>query len=251
MKVLIMAAGRGTRISRHLLDAPKCTVDICGVPLIKRTFSTLKGMGISDIAIVLGYQDKKVMEVLSGFDYKAFYNPFFDVTNSMASLWFARDFVSKDEDLIIMNGDVFLCEQTWEKVFNEKLAPVLFADSSRISEADYRFNWSKGVLKKYGKDLPNEETTGEYVGVAKINKAFIPSFMAQVEFMINTQKHNKWWEDALYSLTEKQQIFVSDLVGSLWAEVDYIEDYERLQELFMKRSLSKSKAQDRTVDKRV
>ena len=30
MKVLILAAGRGTRISRYLSGKPKCTVDIGG-----------------------------------------------------------------------------------------------------------------------------------------------------------------------------------------------------------------------------
>ena len=38
MKVLILAAGVGTRISRYLGDHPKSCVDIGGKPLIRRTF---------------------------------------------------------------------------------------------------------------------------------------------------------------------------------------------------------------------
>ena len=37
MKVLLLAAGRGTRISRYLAGNPKCTVDIGGQKLIQYT----------------------------------------------------------------------------------------------------------------------------------------------------------------------------------------------------------------------
>lgn len=52
MKALIMAAGRGTRISRYLSDRPKCTVDIGNTPLIVNTVRELKKRGINEIAIL-------------------------------------------------------------------------------------------------------------------------------------------------------------------------------------------------------
>ena len=56
MKVLILAAGRGTRISRYLSGKPKCTVDIGGGQcLIEYTIDLLHSRGIQDIGIVLGY----------------------------------------------------------------------------------------------------------------------------------------------------------------------------------------------------
>ena len=54
MKVLILAAGRGTRISRYLSGKPKCTVDIGGGQcLIEYTIDLLHSRGIQDIGIVL------------------------------------------------------------------------------------------------------------------------------------------------------------------------------------------------------
>ena len=48
--------------------------------------------------------------------------------------------------------------------------------------------------------------------------------------LINKQKHGYWWEDIFYrSITEKT-VFVKDINGTFWAEVDYIEDYERIKE---------------------
>ena len=64
MKALILAAGRGTRISRYLSGNPKCTVDIGGEKLIQYTVSTLLRKGVSEIALVLGYRQEVIREAL-------------------------------------------------------------------------------------------------------------------------------------------------------------------------------------------
>lgn len=46
--------------------------------------------------------------------------------------------------------------------------------------------------------------------------------------MINSQKHQKWWEDVLYSFVDEEDINVLDIKGSFWAEIDYFDDYERI-----------------------
>ena len=56
---------------------------------------------------MLGYRADYVKGILKSEDVKLFYNPFFDITNSITSLWFAREELGQD-DMLIMNGDVFL-----------------------------------------------------------------------------------------------------------------------------------------------
>ena len=151
MKTLILAAGRGTRISRYLSGNPKCTVDIGeGKCLIQYTVDLLKSRGIRDIGIVLGYKSQVIRDVLEGREVSFFYNPFYDVTNSIASAWFAREFLEGD-DLLIMNGDVYLEDRLLDRILAEKKSPVMFADESRKETADYKFFYEDGILKKYGK----------------------------------------------------------------------------------------------------
>ena len=115
MKVLLLAAGRGTRISRYLAGNPKCTVDIGGQKLIQYTIELFHKKGITDIAMVLGYRAEVIQETLKDYEgIRYFYNPFFDVTNSIASAWFAKDFLSQYDDTLIMNADVYL-EETLKK----------------------------------------------------------------------------------------------------------------------------------------
>jgi choline kinase len=192
------------------------------------------------IAIVTGYKGQSVDDVLNEYKYDRFYNPLFDITNSIVSLWFASSFIDEKDDLIVMNGDVFFDKKVLDVIYDDNNEFVLLADSSRIKEADYRFNWSNdGLLKKYGKELADDETTGEYVGIAKISKSVLPKFKARLMEMINTQQHGKWWEDVVYSFVkDNTKINIKDISGLFWAEVDYVEDYERiLEEVAKKKGL--------------
>lgn len=230
MKLLILAAGRGTRISRHINDVPKCTVElpVMNKPLIFRTIKQFKSRGVTDITIATGFKSEVIEGIVGELDVKVVRNPFYDVTNSIASVWFCRN--ELDGDCILMNGDVFLEDSLVDLIIEEKSPRVLYCDSTRIEDADYRFNYSNGVLNKFGKDLDVSETTGEYVGVAKISSGFIDTFKAKLVSMVQEQSHGKWWEDVLYEMVGKRDIFVRDISGKFWAEIDYIEDYQRIRD---------------------
>ena len=252
MKVLILAAGRGTRISRYLSGKPKCTVDIGGGQcLIEYTIDLLHSRGIQDIGIVLGQafaqalgdlrgverfghsvlpmDEALIREVLADKGVSFFYNPFYDVTNSIASAWFAKEFLTGD-DLLIMNGDVYLEEKLLDRILAQGRSPVMFADESRRETADYKFFYEDGILKKYGKELTGDDVTGEYIGIGRFSAAFMPEFICRMEEMIDRQEHGVWWENVVYSMTGQQPVYVEDVSGHFWAEVDYIEDYERILE---------------------
>ena len=46
--------------------------------------------------------------------------------------------------------------------------------------------------------------------------------------MINEQQHSVWWENVVYEISKQKDIYINDVKGMFWAEVDYIEDYERI-----------------------
>ncbi len=229
MKVLLLAAGRGTRISRYLNGNPKCTVDIGGERLIQYTIDLFNHKGITDIGIVLGYRGDVIRQVLGDRNVKYFYNPFYDVTNSIASAWFARDFLADADDTLIMNADVYLQEELLDRVIACEKSPVMLADGTRKEEADYKFCYHNGILEKFGKELQGKDITGEYVGIGKFSKAFMPRFLAQLDKMIGQQQHSVWWENILYQMVgTNQPVYVEEIDGLFWAEVDYIEDYQRI-----------------------
>jgi len=55
MKVLILAAGRGSRLHEITKRKPKPAIEICGVPLILRNFFILRRLN-AEVVVVVGYK---------------------------------------------------------------------------------------------------------------------------------------------------------------------------------------------------
>ena len=62
MKTVIMAGGRGTRISDVFPDIPKPLIPIDGVPVLEREILGLKEQGFDDIIITVSYMADKIMD---------------------------------------------------------------------------------------------------------------------------------------------------------------------------------------------
>ena len=227
MKVFLLAAGKGSRISKNIPDIPKCTLPIDGKPLILRTVEMLLKHQ-AEITIIVGYRYQRIVEILKDMPVNIVYNPFFDVTNSIASAWFARDFLADTEDTLIMNADVYLDEELLDRIIACEKSPVMFADGTRKEDADYKFKYENGELLKYGKELTGDDISGEYVGIGKFSKEFMTEFLAKLDEMIKTQQHSVWWENILYDMVGTRPVYVEEIDGLFWAEVDYVEDYERI-----------------------
>ncbi|MEI3210942.1 MAG: nucleotidyltransferase family protein [Lachnospiraceae bacterium] len=60
MKVVIVAGGKGTRISELFPDIPKPLIPIDGVPVLEREITSLASQGFNDIVLTLGYMAEKI-----------------------------------------------------------------------------------------------------------------------------------------------------------------------------------------------
>lgn len=207
---------------------PKSTLPIAGVPLIRRTVEKLQKAGLSTVVCV-GYEQSKVRKALCGLHCTYYCNPFYDVTNSIASLWFARE--ALDEDVLIINADVYFTDGVLELILADARENVMAIDKTRTAVGDYFFSTTdNGCIVKYGKDLPLQERSCEYVGMAQLKKAFLPHFRLRLEELIAQQQHQFWWENVLYSFAgnHERNIYTVDVEGHFWAEIDFFDDYERI-----------------------
>lgn len=228
MRAILMAAGIGSRISQ-VVNQPKSTLPVGDTTIIAHTVDMLTKAG-AEVAIVVGYQKEVIMDALKDYNVTFYDNPFYRVTNSLGSLWLARDFIRDDETLILASADVYWGKDCLDILLASDEPANMLADKSRCLTGDYFFQLREGgYIVKYGKELVEEERSCENTGIARILPSFIGTFKEHMETLVHEEKYNLWWENVLYNYCEDYPVHVSDTNGCFWGEVDWIQDYERVK----------------------
>lgn len=105
MQAVVPAAGEGTRLRPLTADKPKGLVEVAGEPLLTHVFETLADLGVSDIAVVVGYR---------GDDIRTHYGDSFEgiplsYTEQPERLGLAHAVLQAaplvDESFVLLNGD--------------------------------------------------------------------------------------------------------------------------------------------------
>lgn len=232
-QAILMAAGVGSRISAHT-NKPKSTLAVSddNDTIIAHTLRMLQSNDFK-INLIVGYRKDSVKAQLEGYEVNYFENPYYRITNSIASLWFAKDALieamENGQEVILGNADVFWGTELLEKILSDEHDCTMLADSHRVEVGDYFFNVDdNGILVANGKQLALEDRNCEYVGIAKISSAFLPTFIEHLDKLIWNEDYNMWWEDVLYSFKNESPVHVLDVEGRFWGEVDTLEDYQRI-----------------------
>ena len=227
MRAILLAAGVGSRIQNEIGQIPKSLVKVGDKPLIVHTVELLQKNHI-EVTIITGFKHKLIEDVLKGYHVDIFYNPFYRVTNSIGSLWYARKQFNT-HDILIANADVYYTQELLDLIFDTGEDCFLLSDRTRAQAGDYFFFSENGILRKYGKDLKPEERNSEYVGLACIRNGWIKKFKKRLNRMIDDGEYDTWWESVLYSFAgEGEKVHTVDVEGIFWSEVDTIGDYDRV-----------------------
>lgn len=67
-KIVISAAGRGTRMGNLTKDIPKPMLEVLGKPFLFYLLENVKKAGFTEIIVVVGYKSKKVEDFLDEYD---------------------------------------------------------------------------------------------------------------------------------------------------------------------------------------
>lgn len=230
---IILAAGRGTRMASYSTMCPKALLELKGEPLLGRQLKSLTEAGVKEFVIVGGYMYEKLKEYVdgSGYDIKLLFNPFYAATNSIASLWFARQYL--EGDVFIANADTYYSKEIYTRLARNENEYVFGVDEGKKNDMDYRVTMGDGEILDMGKDIPEDESMAEYIGMALIRKGGMPLFRDLLEKIVRSGNYNLWWEDLFIELMAKgKKISYTDVTGEMWFEIDELKDYRRCQRYF-------------------
>lgn len=223
MTYIFLIAGKGTRLHPLTLTYPKTLFKLDENTTVFERMVTLIQKYDKDAKIiaVTGFEHKKIEALVKNVTFV--HNPFYSVTNSIASLWFAKDYLQGD--VVLINGDIVMSNDAVRDILcKPKEKPVVLLDSSIKKDGDYnvQVNGEKVVVMSKGL----EEYCGEYAGVAMLPANIVPQYKAELEKMIEEGLYDQWYEDVLVQMifNDNFSLYYEDVADYEWTEIDQVGD---------------------------
>ena len=233
MKYIFMVAGKGSRLNPLTLDNPKSIFKLDQkTTLIARMVNLIRRYDTeADIVVVTGHKHKSIERELENVTF--INNPFYEVTNSIASLWFAREHLNTD-NVVLIDGDIVMSEKLIRDVVCQPTEKALvLLDSSINEDGDYNVQVSGNRVLVMSKEL--DSYYGEYAGITKLDKASALLMKVEVENMVDSGYYDQWYENALVQMIFKDdfELFFVDISDYEWTEVDNVSDLIHAKRIHM------------------
>ena len=245
MKVIILAAGMGSRLMPLTNDRPKCMVKLLDDTLIERQIKIFRSYGINDITIVTGYKSK-VVDIP---DVNYVNNPNYETTNMNESLFCALK--PSNSSVLVTYGDI---------VFEPKIVQQMLEITNDIRLA-VRINWkeyyqnrtmhplseAENVLiengriletrKNISKALENQQI-GEFLGIMMLSSEQIKILLERYSdlkknhtgtFHSSSSLHMAYLTDMLQEMIDFGVRINPVFAEGRWFEIDTLEDLKNAE----------------------
>lgn len=233
MTYIILAAGKGSNLQPLTLNYPKTSFRLDeNTTVLQRMVRTIrKHDKDAEIVVVLGYLADKVKESLSEENCKFVFNPFYEVTNSISSLWFARQYLEK-ENVTIVHGDVVYSNEIIENYLVKPTDhPYVLTDSSCLVAGNYNAVVRDNQILVMSKKLEN--FSAKYCSMTKLDAVSARLMKQEIDSMIVNNMYGQFFEDSLVQMImfNDFQLFSEDIAGKNWSEVDTVDDLLKAQQI--------------------
>ncbi len=240
VKTLILSAGQGKRLSPLTDDRPKCLVELAGRTVLEWQLRHLHQAGVTEAVVVTGFRSDLVeAEVagltssggaLPGMTIRTLYNPFYSVTDNLATCWLAREEM-KGGPFMILNGDTLFEPAIAERLIGAPDAPITVTvdrkDDGVYDSDDMKVLTDGDALRAIGKTIT--EYDAESIGFLRFNEQGSALFVRTLEAIMRTPEGLKrWYLSVINEIAQNHDVVrVRSIQGLDWAEMDFPEDLIR------------------------
>ncbi len=230
MKAVILAAGCATRLRPYSDDTPKTLLPVAGVPILRRTITSLLRCGIDQFVIGTGYLEHMVRESVGrwfpGLDVTFVTNQNFRTTNNGYSLSLLREHL-EDDAFILLDGDVVFDIAVVERLLERgpDCLAVRSVGDIGLEEVKVTADAEDRCLA-IGKHVPVRGAMGESVGIELFSASTSRQLFAALHERIHARGLvNEYYEAAFQQILDEGATLFGVDIGSLYAtEIDTIED---------------------------
>jgi L-glutamine-phosphate cytidylyltransferase len=245
MKVIILAAGQGTRLMPYTAERPKCMVEFNSKPIINYIIDSINTVGIENIIIVSGYKSEVLKKHLIKHNNIRYYtNNNFATTNMVYSLFVAENELTSNEDVIISYSDIIYKSEVLQKLINcdSPISVVVDKDWKKLwrirmgnplDDAETLKIDSSGKIIEIGKKAKSyNEIEGQYIGLIKLKSSFlkeIRSFYHSLDknTLYDGKTFNNMFMTSFLQHISAQIPLIPCYINGGWLEIDSVEDLHR------------------------
>lgn len=236
---LVLAAGAGRRLRPYTDTLPKALVPVDDdTAILDITLSNFARAGLTDVAVVIGYQAdavrerKAALEERHGVTLELVFNDKAETWNNAYSLWCARDLFA--QGFLLANGDT-VHPASVEDVMLAAQGPdiVLAVDQvKKLADEEMKVQLSDdGALTRITKLMDPATAAGEYIGLSLV----APSAAEVLADALRTtfeRDPDLYYEDGYQELVDRGfRIDVAPIGDVPWVEVDNHDDLARAREI--------------------
>jgi choline kinase len=246
MKVIIIAAGYGSRLGIQTKELPKALVDINGKSILDRQSELLQRFNLKEIIVVTGpNKDKFTNQTLLYIE-----DRLYQEHEQLGSLMAAH--AHFDEELLVLFSDVLFDQQVLSKVIKSKCDIGIAIDTDwkkgydgrtqhPIEQADLALVENNNVVNIQKNLNSNNNSTGEFIGIMKLSQLGAKKFLEHFNNLKSSHKgkfqnanslNKAYLIDMLQDFIEKGETITPIFIDGEWCEIDTPQDLEHARSLF-------------------
>lgn len=229
MKAIILSAGQGKRLSPLTDTRPKCLVELSGRSVLAWQLTHLAAAGVTEAVVVTGFAAELVDEEIAGLDLpgiavRTLFNPFFSVTDNLATCWLAR--AEMTGPFLILNGDTLFEPAIATSLLAAPNAAITVTINCKDGyDADDMKVHTEGLaLLNIGKTI--EHYNAESIGFLRFDDEGARLFVSTIEAaMREPVALRRWYLSIIAEIAMAHDVVrVHSIEGLQWAEMDVPED---------------------------
>ena len=232
MKVVILSAGQGRRLSPLTDERPKCLIALSGRSVLHWQLANLASVGVTEAVVVTGFGADLVDAEVAGLDLpglsvRTLFNPFYSVTDNLATVWLVREELKGE--VLLLNGDTLFEPDVAERLLAVPTADITVTIDRKASydDDDMKVRADGDVLQAIGKTLT--DYNAESIGFLRFSPQGAALFRGYVEQALRDVAGLKRWYLSVIDqiASETGKVRVCSIEGLGWAEMDFPADLPR------------------------
>jgi choline kinase len=238
MRAIVLAAGRGVRLQLpEDGQLPKCLLRFDGMTLLERHLRLLRGAGVEDVVLALGFRHELVEAEVARLDWKPrpqiVLNMAFEL-GSVLTVHTVAAAMARGGDILLMDADVLYDERILRALVSgsRPVNRLLIDRDFTAGDEPVKLCLQAGVPIELRKQLAADlkfDTIGESVGFFRFDQSGARRLAALVAGYVDSGRARMPHEEAVRDLLIERShvIEVADVTGSPWIEIDFPNDVVR------------------------